>query len=501
LRHGKASLALRGAGLFSADRRDDYHALRLRATIRRRKGADFLVAELRRMNQGLSAHTIELPDLDGVRVSPEELPRVAETASQEYLNKRLLWESLAILEYARPLESAAIMDPVRCGVRAEDARLSQRERRLLQAYGVRLETALLGLLESQRPDRGFSLLLATARHQLVQRSLELDRLLVLEPFSPDAVTIPATTVDKKRALMGRLATRARLTLSDVRGEVFTRSSLDEASYNRLENSAGRYYEIQRGVSEHRAVRVERRRLIPSRPRFVVASRPTQAPLTLRAKHAVARDNFTRYRRQVGEAYGFGLITRNCATELVRSINGAFPDSAERIDELGGRLGPGEALSFIPFRLFDEVQERLRVTESALLPSYRKRRLAQMYRQENPITAYLREFNTLSSTIYRRSDDDGAFLLFTDDVLWPRPLYGILNLAYGLVTAGVGALSWPLEGDRRIKAGFRGAFFSLPELVFANIRKGSFEFVSDGATAQGVTEPDVQEATFHRRVAP
>jgi hypothetical protein len=37
---------------------------------------------------------------------------------------------------------------------------------------------------------------------------------------------------------------------------------------------------------------------------------------------------------------------------------------------------------------------------------------------------------------------------------------------------------PFDDGRRLRAGFHGAFFSLPELVFANVRKGSFDAVEE-----------------------
>ena len=54
----------------------------------------------------------------------------------------------------------------------------------------------------------------------------------------------------------------------------------------------------------------------------------------------------------------------------------------------------------------------------------------MYAEENDIKVYLRESNTLSSTIYRRNGRDSFFLFFTDDALPVRPIYGALNVAAG-----------------------------------------------------------------------
>jgi hypothetical protein len=91
--------------------------------------------------------------------------------------------------------------------------------------------------------------------------------------------------------------------------------------------------------------------------------------------------------------------------------------------------------------------------------------------------YLREVNSLTSRIYERRDRDGSFLLFSDDVLWPRPLYGAVNLAWALADGSVGVLAAPLDRGRRVRRAAVGAAFSFPELVFMNVRKGSFDAAS------------------------
>ena len=58
------------------------------------------------------------------------------------------------------------------------------------------------------------------------------------------------------------------------------------------------------------------------------------------------------------------------------------------------------------------------------------------------------------------------------------LRGAVNLGYGLGQGLAGVFTAPFDGGRRFRSGFYGAFFSLPELVFANVRKGSFDFVEE-----------------------
>jgi hypothetical protein len=99
----------------------------------------------------------------------------------------------------------------------------------------------------------------------------------------------------------------------------------------------------------------------------------------------------------------------------------------------------------------------------------------MYARENDLKVYLRESNTLSSTIYRRNGRDSFFLFFTDDALPVRPLYGALNVIAGAGEMALGVLRAPLDRGRTLWSGFKGVVFSVPELAFVNLRKGTLEY--------------------------
>ena len=68
----------------------------------------------------------------------------------------------------------------------------------------------------------------------------------------------------------------------------------------------------------------------------------------------------------------------------------------------------------------------------------------------------------------------------------RPVFGAVNLVTGVAASAVGLVTAPFDRGKRLRAGLRGAFFSLPELVFQNIRKGSFQYVGQAAA----TDPDI-----------
>jgi len=126
-------------------------------------------------------------------------------------------------------------------------------------------------------------------------------------------------------------------------------------------------------------------------------------------------------------------------------------------------------------------------EASEIPSFRSFRLEQMYAAENDLGVYLRESNTLTSSIYRRNDVEPFFLFFTEDALPLRPVYGALNLAAGFGEMALGVLRAPWDRGRMLTSGLKGAAFSLPELVFVNLRKGILEY-APGDTARTPRRP-------------
>jgi hypothetical protein len=144
--------------------------------------------------------------------------------------------------------------------------------------------------------------------------------------------------------------------------------------------------------------------------------------------------------------------------------------------LGGRVSLDGSLSFIPFLSAAAVDAHLAVAETAELPSYRLDRVARLEAAHGRLGTWLREGNTLTSTIYRRNPDDSFFVFFTDDTVALRPILGAVNLVAAAGASVVGLATLPLDHGARLRAALRGALFSLPELAFVNIRKGSFTHI-------------------------
>jgi hypothetical protein len=148
--------------------------------------------------------------------------------------------------------------------------------------------------------------------------------------------------------------------------------------------------------------------------------------------------------------------------------------AESVRRLGGYVEIAGSLVFIPRMSALIVDDTYAVSERERVPSYRDRRVAVMRREENPVWVFLRESNVVTSTLYRPQPRDSIFLFFTDDVGPVRPLFGAVNLVTGLAASVAGVATLPVDGGELLWAGLRGAVSSLPELVFQNIRKGTFD---------------------------
>ena len=59
----------------------------------------------------------------------------------------------------------------------------------------------------------------------------------------------------------------------------------------------------------------------------------------------------------------------------------------------------------------------------------------------------------------------------------RPIFGLFNTAAGIGQSVFGFLSWPFDAGKNLESGATGVLMSLPELLFFNMRKGSYKYLS------------------------
>lgn len=335
--------------------------------------------------------------------------------------------------------------------------LSGVERRSLHALRQHLREQVLDLAGSRRPDQGRVLLVALARHDALTRSLDEGHLVVVAPLDERELELTADEVARQRARIERQVRRLDRVQHAVRaGEL----AAGETGLWRLEARVAASAEYRRALRHGTDVRALRPRRSPNRSRELRplpgTPRASVAPGALMAELQAARAARPRYH----------LVRNNCATALVETLRASLGGSTRA---LGAEFEPGARLGFVPAALFADLRSRARLSRVERIAPYREARSRQLGLERD-----WREALTVTSRVYERRASDTSFLLFTDDVFWRRPLYGAVNLAYGLAATVLGIPAAPFDRGARLASGAGGVVFSLPELVGLNIRKGSFD---------------------------
>jgi len=467
-----------GAGFFdlSAPKDSESPALAaLRARIESRYGVAFLAERIRDFEA-------ELAGLEPTRaapiavLAPDAWPPAAVLFTERQRELAQWIVALRALGRAAPLRPEALRND-------GDAAplLAAEERAALAGFAGALEASLVELVASVREDAGLALLVGLARLDALARTPATGRLYLLDAFpagadllapsAPRAGPDPYLTEWHDHAAARFAAARARL--ADPR-------PLREPDYARLEESGNRWLELHDGLAGRRAIRRDPGLELPA-PRAAVSDLPLPilSEPELAEALAAARLRHVRALQALRDAYGYDLIARNCVTELLSTIGDSLQERA-----VEPRLGP---LAFIPFLSFAWFGREHEVTRSWQEPSLRHARIAAQVREENDLLVFARESNTLSSTIYRHHDGEGFFLFFTDDRLLLRPLFGAFNLAAGLAQSVYGVGRLPFDAGRMLRAGLASAGYSLPELLFVNIRKGTLRY-GPGALLPNEADP-------------
>jgi hypothetical protein len=153
---------------------------------------------------------------------------------------------------------------------------------------------------------------------------------------------------------------------------------------------------------------------------------------------------------------YHVVFRNCSTELVetheKAIGNPLPSNIHR------------KLALIP-------------AQSSFLFENESSKVIPSYRIQNKKPNQWENITLLSST-YRYHPRDGFFIFFTDETILPRPLMGFVNTLAGLGQLGWGVLKLPFDQGQEIKSAGNSLLYSLPELIFFNIRKGNNEPIGD-----------------------
>jgi hypothetical protein len=364
------------------------------------------------------------------------------------------------------------------------------EKKVLASLRDQLALSLLKSVDSGRPDWGYAVLVNLARLIAVDQSLASGLWVFIDDFSMDSEWLSADQFSQHIEQMHIQINDAQDNLIQTRKAMLKNDEITEAGYSMLEMSANRYFELLKG-KQQKPVRYLGEKELPTKsiglPDWLV---PTLTQQQLTTALTELNDYENKLFQELEGHYQYDLITRNCVTQLFRTIDLALleqnkmgVDQSKKVEwlgnestkQLGGNISA--AYNFIPFMSFQSVQEHYRVTQSTVFGSYRDQQLEKLYSQNNGVMVALRESNVFSSTFYSYNADDAFFVFFTDENLLLRPVFGLFNTVAGMGQSLLGLLSWPFDAGQNLKSGATGVLMSLPELLFFNMRKGSYPYLS------------------------
>ncbi len=393
--------------------------------------------------------------------------------------------AIKVLVEAPPLQSDAFLL-----MKQEAFKITEAEKAMLLDLRNTLEASLVKSVNSNRPDWGYAVLVNVARYIAVDASLQSGYWVFIDDFAGNSEWLRPDQYLQHSDQIRMLISDARTALERSRQPAMTGQRLTETEYSQIEMAGNRYFELLKSA-QHLELRYNGEKALPARSTgFPDDPMPNLTREQLTTALAVLDDVKHSLFQKLKQDYRYDLINRNCVTELFKTVNRAVVRPYRSDDNLADpealvikesekRLGGYVAIpyNFIPFVSYQSVLDRYHATHSRDLNSYRGLELAKLKSRENPVITALRESNIVSSRLYRYNPDDALFVFFTDDNWLLRPVFGVFNTAAGIGQSAYGIVSWPFDSGKNLKAGATGILMSLPELLFFNMRKGSYKYLS------------------------
>ncbi len=508
----QAGLPIQGAGLFFAQKeisaslnRGSIHTAqrnssvlaRLRRLVEQRYGEGFLNNQIQAIDQTL--RHLAPPRWHAADFDMETKDTVPATSYPFYHRYRdLVSRRLALqaLVEGRTLKPETFLTP-----KNEQFKLGNEATAVLCRFREDLTRSLLDLLASKRPDPGYALMVQMARLIVVTRSCGTGTLSFLDLFHGDAEASPLKDLPQPHTFWNQLVEDKRHEWRNALTHLDSGEALTETSYSSLETNTNRYWELKSAVQGNRPIRLFG--LLPLPDQTITLSQlppTTLSPAILKQAIEQTEKNRQVYLASLQRFYRYHLLTRNCVTEIFHTMESGIAQEMRRhkevessrevkdfrlairqesIRRLGGYVDPGLP-DLIPFASSRAVRRQYRIVATQRLDSYRHQRLQAMSAGRSDFLGYLREANTLTSTLYRHHGTDSLFLFFTDDTLLPRPLFGAANTLVGLLQSLAGLVTLPIDGGATLQQGASGVVSSLAELAFFNIRKGSYYYLPPGS---------------------
>jgi hypothetical protein len=432
----------------------------LRREIEHSYGAGYLAKKARAAEQEIRA--LELRATPLPQIAQWKIPAIAVGFAERYESLAIAGVALDVLQHDRAPAGIAyrtLDDP--------SDRLDEAERSLLAVRRDRLRASLVRLASSPRHDWGYPMLVGMARLVALDASLRSGRLVVPDSFDDAASWVPVDRLLADPPVVSGLLTERRAELGAARVALSASPPDNEAVWSRLELAVSAALELEEAVARGTgSVRAYPDTMLPSRSAEVGAKSPlpdADCATLARWKASTKRAADTLHDR-LREVYHYDVVSRNCVTELFRTIEAAGA-------LLGAPASADAGLGFIPVVSARALNEAYPVAQRSTLPSYRNYWLARLRETEGRARTTLRESNTFTATLRHPDDRDDVFLFYTEDATVLRPLYGAVNAGIGAGATLAGLATLPFDGGRLLTKSVRSFVFSVPELAFVSFRKG------------------------------
>lgn len=471
---------LRGAGYFSAPSRAaaekpgmlpvdglatvlrNAPIAELRAEIERQHGEGYLERRKRALVDEIARLAFVPATANGLAFGT--IPPKKEGFSEGYETLALAGEALDVLLSERIPVAAAyrrIDEPARS--------LSESELATLAARAAELRSSLSRLVATRREDWGYPMLVGMVRLVALDASLRSGQLVVPDSLDEAAAWVPVETLLADPPVVDALLRERRHALDDARAELFAAPATDEAAWSRFEVATSALLDLAGAVRRREGVvRAYSDTLLPSRGAEPdeTSALPAADCAELGRWATLATAATASIRDRLREIYRYDVVSRNCVTELFRTI-----EAASRPISLDAEATADAGLGFVPFVSAAAVNRKYPIDERVTLPSYRKYWLSRLRETDGSLRVALRESNTLTATLRHPDELDDVFLFYTEDTVALRPLYGAINAGVGAGATVMGLVTLPFDRGQRLTTGVRSFVFSLPELAFVNLRKG------------------------------
>ncbi|QFY41903.1 hypothetical protein F6R98_04025 [Candidatus Methylospira mobilis] len=382
------------------------------------------------------------------------------TAAQHYADLLLLRRALQTLAAAYPLQSGRILEPA-----PAELILSLRQKQTLENYRQKLHRELRLLALNPQPEKALALISGLAQLAALSRSLDSGQLLFLDTKETAGPAQGGAPKVEHGVTLQTLFAQARGLWLQQKSRLDSSEELNELNYRALEKAANVFMYFRGALQSPATARMIRLQTVPQTGAAIALPSCNLGAEKVKESIVELEERERRLTEQMHTLYRYHLIERNCVTELLSKLNEVQPVTVSR--------STLQAFSFIPFISYELMQSNAGANRNHLIPSHRNRLLARSKALEDPVWVALRESNTITATLYSNQTQPPAFLFFTEDALWPRPLQGSMNAATGLVQVTAGLFSLPWDNGERLKLGAGALLVSLPELFFFNIRKGSY----------------------------